>query len=82
MPEKIAFSIISPMFNEEENVESTVGSVRGAMKDFPGTWELILVNDGSTDGTLDVARRRLPGQRHATGDEGQVCRKVGTGTHG
>ncbi len=55
--ERPDLSIVAPMFNEEANVASTVESLKAAMKDFPGTWEFVMVNDGSTDNTLEVARR-------------------------
>ncbi len=51
-----SLTIVAPMFNEEANVASTVKQIRDAMADFPGEWEFIMVNDGSTDGTLAAAR--------------------------
>lgn len=56
MDERIGLSVISPMYNEEENVASTVERVRAALADMPEPWELILVDDGSADGTLAAAR--------------------------
>ncbi len=53
---EIALSIISPMFNEEENVSVTVGRIGEALAGLKEAWELVLVDDGSTDGTLAVAR--------------------------
>lgn len=57
MPEKIALSIVTPMFNEQENVERTASLISEAMKNFNGGWELIMVNDGSTDSTLEAAKK-------------------------
>ncbi len=54
--EKIELSIIAPMYNEEENVESTLSSITETMKPFGKKWELIFVNDGSTDNTLKIAK--------------------------
>jgi glycosyltransferase involved in cell wall biosynthesis len=50
-------SIIIPMFNEAENAESTLNRVEEAMVSFQGTYEIIAVNDGSLDNTLDILNR-------------------------
>ena len=44
-------SIVVPMYNEIDNVEPFVTAVHEALCDYPFEWELILVNDGSRDGT-------------------------------
>lgn len=49
MSEQVELSIVAPMFNEEENVGETVRRVREAMAAFEGGWELVIVDDGSTD---------------------------------
>ena len=46
------FCFVIPCFNEEDNVELTVGSVREAMGS-RGDYEVVLVNDASTDRTLE-----------------------------
>jgi glycosyltransferase involved in cell wall biosynthesis len=50
-------SIIIPMFNEAENAESTLKQVEEALASFAGTYEIIAVNDGSLDNTLDILNR-------------------------
>lgn len=50
-------SIVSPMYNEEGNVEHTAEEIRRVLAAYDKPWELILVNDGSTDRTLEVATR-------------------------
>jgi len=50
-------SIVIPMFNEAENVESTLNQVEKAMVSFQGTYEIIAVNDGSLDHTLEILER-------------------------
>jgi len=42
------------MFNEAENAESTLNRVEDALASFPGTYEIIAVNDGSLDNTLQI----------------------------
>jgi glycosyltransferase involved in cell wall biosynthesis len=50
-------SIVIPMFNEAENVESTLKRVGEALASFEGTYEIIAVNDGSIDYTLETLKR-------------------------
>ncbi len=50
-------SIIIPMFNEAENVESTLIRIEQALISFSGIYEMIAVNDGSSDNTFDMLRR-------------------------
>ncbi|MDR6757257.1 glycosyltransferase involved in cell wall biosynthesis [Mycoplana sp. BE70] len=52
----IEISIVVPVFNEEESVELLIDRIGEAMQGFDKAWELILVDDGSTDGTLARAR--------------------------
>ena len=47
-------SIIIPMFNEADNAETTLGRVKEALAPFQGTFELIAVDDGSTDDTRSI----------------------------
>jgi glycosyltransferase involved in cell wall biosynthesis len=48
-------SIAVPLYNEEESVVPLVDAVREAMRGWREDWELILVDDGSGDGTLAAA---------------------------
>jgi len=50
-------SIIIPMYNEADNVETTLSRVEEVAASMGGTYEIILVNDGSTDNTLEILRR-------------------------
>src|SRR5262245_22159834 len=53
-------SVVVPLFNEEATVPSLVTAVREALG--PGTdWELILVDDGSRDGTIQQVRLAMEG---------------------
>jgi glycosyltransferase involved in cell wall biosynthesis len=57
MDRKMDLSIVIPMFNEAENVESTIDRVEEAMTSFKGMYEIVAVNDGSLDQTLEVLKR-------------------------
>ncbi len=50
-------SIVIPMFNEAENVEATVSRVKEALASFDGVYEIVAVNDGSLDNTLEILNR-------------------------
>lgn len=49
-------SIVVPIFNEEETIPELHRRMKSALADFPHSWELILVNDGSTDRSMSQLR--------------------------
>lgn len=49
MPDKI--SIIVPIYNERENIQSFVAALKAAMEATGEDYEVLLINDGSTDGS-------------------------------
>lgn len=49
-------SVVVPLFNEEQNVPYLTGEVREALTGVH-EWELVLVDDGSEDGTYAAARQ-------------------------
>ncbi|GAB3758559.1 glycosyltransferase family 2 protein [Ramlibacter monticola] len=51
-------SIVVPMFNEVDNAAALVDAVESALAAYPWPWELIVVDDGSTDGTGRTLDRR------------------------
>jgi glycosyltransferase involved in cell wall biosynthesis len=50
-------SIVVPVFNEEENIEPLIGEIRGALAPSVKSYELITIDDGSTDATFAILRR-------------------------
>jgi glycosyltransferase involved in cell wall biosynthesis len=52
-------SLVVPIFNEEESVGPLIARIEEAMAGCPYPWELILVDDGSTDATLASARSAI-----------------------
>ena len=56
--------IVIPARDEAESVGQTVASLLS--QDYPGAFSVILVDDQSTDGTADVARRAAAGAREQT----------------
>lgn len=51
-------SVVVPMYNEVENAAALVDAVQAALSDHPAPWELIVVDDGSQDGTGPALERR------------------------
>lgn len=50
----LEYSIVIPLKNEEENIVDLISEIEPVMEAEKLPWELICVNDGSTDGTLKV----------------------------
>ena len=53
---KITYSIIAPIYNEKENLPELRRRVKEVMDSTGESWELILVDDGSTDGSTEIIR--------------------------
>ena len=53
---KITYSIIAPIYNEIENLPELYRRVKEVMNSSGEAWELILVDDGSADGSTDKIR--------------------------
>jgi len=56
-PRRPQLSLVVPAFNEEENLGELVAEIRAAVEATGLEWELLLVDDGSTDGSLAAMRR-------------------------
>ena len=53
---KITYSIIAPIYNEIENLPELYRRIKEVMNSSGEAWELILVDDGSTDGSTEKIR--------------------------
>src|SRR5262249_62104500 len=49
--EPIRYSIVVPLYNEEENVRALHSRIVAAMEDFDDPFQIIFIDDGSRDGT-------------------------------
>ncbi len=62
----VVYSVAIPVFNEAESLDELVSRVEAAMQKTGRTWELILVDDGSTDGSyarIVELKKRCPSLR-------------------
>ncbi len=56
MKEDIVYSIIAPIFNEIENLPVLYHRITDIMDQTNEPWELLMIDDGSTDGSTDFIR--------------------------
>jgi len=51
-------SVVVPIYNEEENVEPMIRELTAALESSGRTWEIVAIDDGSTDGSWKKLRAR------------------------
>jgi len=61
---RVTISIVAPIYNELDNLPELVRRVREVMSAQPGAWELLLVDDGSTDGSTEAILALAEHDRH------------------
>ena len=54
-PDRVDVSVVCPFFNESGIIEHAIRQMLAQLRTLPGTWELIVVNDGSTDDSAEIA---------------------------
>jgi len=55
--DSVSISVVIPLYNEEENVLPLVDQLNASLAGWSGSMEILLVDDGSTDRTLDLLRK-------------------------
>src|SRR5262245_47864187 len=53
---KITYSIIAPIYNEKENLPELYRRIKDVMDKTRKPWEILLVDDGSSDGSSEIMR--------------------------
>lgn len=61
---KIVYSIVAPIYNEIDNLSELYRRVSQVMESSDETWELVLVDDGSTDGSTEKIRELAEADKH------------------
>jgi glycosyltransferase involved in cell wall biosynthesis len=51
---RVDISLVVPAYNERDNLSELVGACREALSGYPGSHEIVLIDDGSTDGTAEA----------------------------
>ncbi|HAJ28207.1 MAG TPA: glycosyltransferase [Syntrophus sp. (in: bacteria)] len=49
-------SIVIPVYNEEKNLEALIGRLRPVVRSIGKPYEIILIDDGSRDGSLEILK--------------------------
>ncbi|MDD5687500.1 MAG: glycosyltransferase family 2 protein [Elusimicrobia bacterium] len=62
---KISMTIILPMYNEGEHISENMKSVLNILKKTSYNWELLVIDDGSTDDSRRKAEETLSGIKNA-----------------
>lgn len=62
-PSRPYVSVIMPAYNEAAGVQTTLAGVAGALQALELDWEIIVIDDGSTDATADAVRSADPALR-------------------
>jgi len=54
----VKLSIIIPAYNEEKGISNVINELKGVMDETSYSYEIIVVDDGSTDNTANIAREK------------------------
>jgi hypothetical protein len=74
----VRVSVIFPAYNEVDYLESAVEKVTQALNEFTGSYEIIIAEDGSTDGTDKLAETLAQKYRYVKHIHGE--KRLGRGT--
>lgn len=56
-PNGAEVSVVIPVYNEEESIKNTLSKVSGALNSRWSNWEILVVDDGSTDSTSEIVKK-------------------------
>jgi len=64
MKKNISVSVIVPAYNEEGNIEAAISGVIQEVKKTTENYEIVVVNDGSTDKTAQIVKQKFSNNKH------------------
>ena len=80
MTKKISeISVFFPAFNEEGNIENTVAKAKKVLAKVAQKWEIVIVDDGSTDKTPEIADKLAKNEKRIKVIHHKVNRGYGGG---
>jgi len=74
---KPSVSLVIPMYNEELNIEHAVAAARQSLETHAGDWEIIIVDDASTDSSARIVTRLAAADPHIRVLHHEKNRKLG-----
>lgn len=77
MPRSWSVSLVIPMFNEEESIEHALDCAVAALEAYGGDYEILIVDDASTDRSPEMVRRRAEADPRIRLLQHEVNRKLG-----
>jgi glycosyltransferase involved in cell wall biosynthesis len=77
MQKRPSVSLVIPMFNEEENIAHALGCARAALGRHSGDYEIIVVDDASTDRSAEIVAREASTEPRIRIARHEMNRKLG-----
>jgi glycosyltransferase involved in cell wall biosynthesis len=77
MQDRPSVSLVIPMFNEEENIAHALACATAALERHGGDWEIIVVDDASTDRSAEIVAREAAADPRIRVVRHEVNRKLG-----
>ena len=74
---KYNISFVFPMFNESENIEETLRRTTALSREICGDYEIVIVDDASTDGSAELVDRLASQDKHIRAIRLKVNTKFG-----